>query len=244
MSHEVALLQGAVFISDAHENENRDSLEKYIDSILNKSIKSPSQLFLMGDMFDLLVGEIEYSKLINQNLIEKIDSLAKKIPIFYIEGNHDFNLKKVFKNVHTIPFKKQPFRVQTPKGDLLILHGDRFEGFKYRLYSKFIRSCVTLKVLNFLDKIFKYKISKKLLNFLGKKDICKKWLDFEDRAKKRLNDYPIKDVWGVIEGHFHQGVFLKLEKVNYFNLSSFACERSYFVVQCIQSMQCEIVKGQ
>lgn len=239
MSPSINLKSGAVFISDAHENATRKYFETFLKQVEDGVIPTPKQLFLMGDMFDLLVGSIEYSRKIHAEIISKIDALAKKIPVYYFEGNHDFALKALFKHVNVLPIASQPLPVKTPKGILLLLHGDKFSGDRaYLFYTKIIRSCVALKFLNLLDKVLGFKLSKKLLAFLNQKTICKKIEEFEQMTIKRLENYPLEGIWGVMEGHFHQGLEIKTPYVQYLNFPSFACERSYFVVQCVQSMQC------
>lgn len=51
--------EGALFIADAH-----DSVERafFFDFLVYVNQNPPSQLFLMGDMFDLLVGSVSYGE--------------------------------------------------------------------------------------------------------------------------------------------------------------------------------------
>jgi len=236
MCHNITLQTGAVFIADAHENANRHFLEEYLNG-LDKSSLMPTQLFLMGDIFDLLVGEVTYTRQFYAPIISRLEALAQKIPVYYLEGNHDFNLSKIFLHVKVIPIQKQPLHVNTPKGKMLLWHGDKYGSFKHRLYTKIIRNSFLLSFLNGLDKLLDHRISKKILKDLSLKKICKKIEDFEQKTILRLKRYPLADVWAVAEGHFHQGLEKKLENVYYINFPSFACERSYFVVQCAKSIQ-------
>jgi len=227
MSPKIELQDGAVFIADAHDLNALDSGQ----------IQTPSQLFLMGDIFDLLVGEITYTRQIHMETVNRLEELAQKIPIYYLEGNHDFNLHKIFLHVKVIPIQNQPLHVKTPKGELLLWHGDKYGSFSHRFYTKLIRNPSLLISLNVIDKLANFRISKAILRSLAQKSICQKIENFKDKTKLRLSEYPKNGAWGVGEGHFHQGYEGKLGEIHYINFSSFACERSYFVVQCVKSMQ-------
>jgi UDP-2,3-diacylglucosamine hydrolase len=70
--------EGAIFVADAHINEKRDNFLKFLQSIKEEEIKT-SQLFLMGDIFDLLVGNVKYTYKTNQKYIDLINKISKKI---------------------------------------------------------------------------------------------------------------------------------------------------------------------
>ena len=237
MCHNTQLQAGAVFIADAHENAYRHNLLEFLDSLDSGQISLPTQLFLMGDIFDLLVGEVTYTRQLYTKIIERLEKLGEKIPIYYLEGNHDFNLKSIFTHVKIIPIQNQPLHVKTPLGDLLLWHGDKYGSFAHRFYTKIIRNNLLLRLLNSIDLRFGFKISKTIIENLAQKSICRKMENFKEKTILRLEHYPIKEAWGIGEGHFHQGWEGEINGLHYINFPSFACERSYFVVQCVKSMQ-------
>ena len=87
------LKKRAIFVADSHFSEVNVEFLSLLEKIKNEEIKTP-QLFLMGDMFDFISGESRYFIKLNQKLIDIINELSKKIEIIYLEGNHDYNLKK------------------------------------------------------------------------------------------------------------------------------------------------------
>jgi len=103
MSHNrYEIKDGAIFVADVHFNPNRDEFLKFLYEIKNGNLQTP-QLFLMGDIFDFLAGEIEYFKIQNREVIELINQLSTTTQIFYFEGNHDYNLSKLFPNAKVFP---------------------------------------------------------------------------------------------------------------------------------------------
>jgi UDP-2,3-diacylglucosamine hydrolase len=125
---------GAIFIADAHENDKRDKFYRFLECIESKKITTP-QLFLMGDMFDLLVGKVEYSVKKYQKYIDLIEKISLHVEVFYFEGNHDFALSNLFKNVKVIPIQLQPMKFVLEDNTLVYLsHGDKYGGFVHNTY--------------------------------------------------------------------------------------------------------------
>ena len=109
MSEQIVIKNGAIFIADSHENENRENFWYFLRALKNGDIKTP-QLFLMGDMFDFLAGECEFFVKFYERYVRTIDELGEKMEIYYFEGNHDFNLASLFKNIKIYPIGVQPAR--------------------------------------------------------------------------------------------------------------------------------------
>ncbi len=208
----------AIFIADAHYPHHNSRLINLLQKIQNGEIET-KQLFLMGDIFDLLFGKGRYIYNYNKEAIEYINLLSKSISIIYLEGNHDFNLKNIFPNIEVIPRDKQPFYIYNIKGDLYALsHGDKFEtDLLYNIYTAIIRSPIIIYLLLPFERI----ISKIKLDTLSNKKICGKIKEFKKIVYNILLRYPENAT--VIEGHYHQGVQIK----RYIALPSLACSDMY-----------------
>jgi UDP-2,3-diacylglucosamine hydrolase len=226
----INIQDGAIFISDAHDNAKRDGFYKFLQKIDSGEIKT-IQLFLMGDMLDLLIGEISYLREKHKKYIELIDKIASKIELFYFEGNHDFLLKNLFENVKVIDISSQPLTCKINDKNILLSHGDKYGDFKHKLYTLFIRSKILLKFLNFIDKNCNSCVSKKILSDLQEKNICKKIKNFQDKIESKIPSYSLKDIDMIVEGHYHQDKVFEVNDVKYINFPSFACNQSYIIVQ-------------
>jgi len=215
----------AIFIADAHYNKNRIQLEELLLQIKNEDIEA-SQIFLMGDMFDFLSQEIHYFKSINKKIILIINDLSLSHEVIYLEGNHDFNLCKLFPKINVISRENQPLKIKNQKKVIALAHGDIFTPFTYNLYTSIIRNHYLMKFINYIDTnnfITKY-IEKKLI----KKKICHKqdnFLAFVQNRIKSYNSLFACDV--IIEGHFHQGYLCD----SYINIPSLACDNRYMIYQ-------------
>jgi UDP-2,3-diacylglucosamine hydrolase len=211
----------ALFIADAHYPHHGDDFLRLLLKIENGELQTP-QLFLMGDIFDLLFGHNNYIQIFSKEAITLLQSISKKTETIYLEGNHDFCLKEVFPNIKVYPREKQPIHYKLNNQDVYLSHGDKYEtNFGYDLYSKLLRNSTLLMLLRPFEKlIIDDRIAK-----LKEKKICKKFNNYQERFEAIANHYPKNSL--IIEGHFHQSLVHK----NYISLPSLACQQSIAKVE-------------
>lgn len=217
----------AIFLSDAHENANKKHFLNFLKALKDGKISLPSQIFLLGDMFDFLINAT-YSQHFYSEYISILNELGAKTQIFYFEGNHDFNLAEILPNCKVFSIEKQPVRFEFSKKSVDIAHGDIFLPFITQIALKILRNKPLLKFLNFLDCSLDCKISKAILRSQMHKKLDYKIEDFKEKISLRLRKFSA-DV--VIEGHWHQNCSFEINDKFYINLPSFACEQSFFVLQ-------------
>ena len=213
--------QNALFIADAHYPHHGDKFLRLLQQLKNRELITP-QLFLMGDIFDLLFGYNEYIQKFSKEAIELLQELSKTLEIIYIEGNHDFCLKEIFPNIQVYSRREQPLHCQLNNKDVYLSHGDKHKTkFGYNLYSNILRRKTTLILLKFFEKkIIDHRIAK-----LKRKKICGEFEGYKDRFNAIIEEYP-KDCL-IVEGHFHQGLIYK----NYISLPSLACQGEFALVK-------------
>ncbi|MFC2749690.1 MAG: UDP-2,3-diacylglucosamine diphosphatase [Campylobacter sp.] len=238
MPEQIVVKSGAIFIADSHENENRENFWHFLCALKSGEIKTP-QLFLMGDMFDFLAGECEFFVKFYERYVRAIDELGEKMEIYYFEGNHDFNLAPLFKNVKAYPIGAQPVKFTSECGQsVLIAHGDIFLPFVAKYALRFLRVKIFLKTMNFFDKFLNFRLSKRILNKLKRKILDYKIPNFKNLVEAKMRRYnALYEADVVIEGHYHQGEQYTIGKQKYINIPSFACEQSYFVVEYDQNIK-------
>ncbi len=231
MSHNIKLLEGACIISDAHYSKLRPELLSFIKEIESGRVKT-RQLILMGDIFDTLFGEVSFTHTINQELIHSLNNISQNIELIYLEGNHDFNLQKIFPKAKVFALKQQPITSDFHNKKIAFAHGDFDLGLRYKLYSFVIRNPLTLILLGFIDRVTKHSILKKLDNYLAKKDDCKTFVGFREYIELRNLEKYKCDYF--IEGHYHQNSAFTFGQYKYINLAAFACNQRYFIVKSVK----------
>lgn len=230
MSHKIILQEGAILVSDAHYSQKHPEFFAFLKAIDSGRIKT-KQLILMGDMFELLFGVIKQTQRDNQHEIDLINRLSQDIEIIYFEGNHDFGLKNIFPNVSVFPLEKQPQIAEFNRQTVQLSHGDTKTPLGYRIYTKIIRNVTVLFCIGFFDILCFNCIIKWLKNRGVQKEPCYKINSFKEIIHRRLSYLKGKPLDIVIEGHFHQNLSFELYGFDYINLSAFACNRKYFIVQ-------------
>ncbi len=217
----IEIKENTLFIADSHYPHHGDSFLKLLQKLDSGEIDT-SQLFLVGDNFDLLFGHNEYIKTFSNEAITLLQKLSKKLEIHYFEGNHDFCLKELFPNIKVYSREEQPLMFTLGNKKVAISHGDKYvTGFGYDLYSAVLRNKTTLTLLKPFEKIIIDHRMKKL----SKKDICHHFTGFEKRVEEILVHYRDADL--VIEGHFHQAKVID----KYISLPSLACQGQVAVVR-------------
>ncbi len=232
MSHKVSeIKEGAFVVTDAHYSHIRPDFLYFLQDINSNKLK-PTQLILMGDIFDTLFWQLPYTQEINQEVINLLNEISLKIEVLYLEGNHDFNLKKIFPKIKVYPLSVQPISCTYKNKKLILAHGDFATDLKYRIYTSIIRSPAVLIFLRVIDSMLGHYIFKKLDIYLSKKDDCKDFRGFKEFIDKRLNNKFDCDYF--IEGHYHQNKSFHFENFIYINLGAFACNQRFFIVKSSQ----------
>lgn len=213
--------ENAIFIADSHYPHHGDAFFTLLQKIVAKEIQ-PSQVFLMGDNFDLLFGYNDYMQSFSKEAIVLLQRLSKEIEFIYLEGNHDFCLQEVFPDMQVYSRDEQPVHFELNGQKVALSHGDKYAtGFGYDLYCKVLRNKATLTILKPLQElIINHRMGK-----LSQKEICFDYIGFEKRVERILDYYKDSDL--VIEGHFHQAKTIG----KYISLPSLACQGQVGMVE-------------
>jgi UDP-2,3-diacylglucosamine hydrolase len=141
-----------VAISDVHVKQSNDQAENLlIDFLNNANVSNADGIFLLGDIFDLMIGPHSQYFSRFERFFSTIKRLLEKgVRIYYVEGNHDFHLKKLYDNFFKINnhidralFKMDKEFIVNDSGRTLHLsHGDDIEidNPNYRIFKNVVTS--------------------------------------------------------------------------------------------------------
>ena len=230
---DVVIKEGAFVVTDAHYSQKNSLFYIFLKDIESKKLQ-PTQIILLGDIFDALFGGIPFTYKKNQTLINLLNTISQTIEVIYLEGNHDFNLSKLFPHVKVFSIKQQPVVCSFEDKKVLLAHGDFDGDFFYKLYTTLIRDKIVLFCLKIIDNLTNHFILKNVDKHLSKKDDCNNFVGFEEFVKKRLSAFRC-DYF--IEGHYHQDKKFTIGNLFYMNLGAFACNQRYFVVKSSQDRE-------
>lgn len=154
-----------VFISDIHVKELGDEGDAILESFLKKSQSGDiSRVFLLGDIFDLMVGGYQEYLEKHSNYFEQLRSLLTQKEVFIFEGNHDFHNQGLYDFFSSTLSQVQKANLNFYTDDTILSHnglqfyighgdGIEIENPSYQIYKKIVTSR------------FCYNLSQEILNF-------------------------------------------------------------------------------
>lgn len=202
----------AWFLSDLHLKDINERNSIILLRFLRSLLEDPqtTHLFLLGDIFDLWVGDSDVFQRKFQAIVDLLAALkAKGVEVFYFEGNHDVHVKAFWEGRLSIPVYVEhqiislgPYLVRMEHGDF-INPDDR----AYLKYREFIRRPA-------LEKIA-YAVPGKLLDGIGtwastlsRKKSSIKRRDSENELRERIRSFGREKSQEapfdyIITGHMH-----------------------------------------
>lgn len=139
-------------ISDIHVKNSGDQAEVILLAFLrNADVQSSDVIFLLGDIFDLMIGPHSQYFSRFQNYFNELRSLLLKGKrICYVEGNHDFHIRNLYTNFFSIHkdldsslFSMAPFfEFSDGQEKMYFCHGDDMElnNRNYKIYKAIVKS--------------------------------------------------------------------------------------------------------
>lgn len=133
----------ALFIADAHLRHPQDENYKRLLEFLEQQRGNLDALFLLGDIFEFWVGynHIVFSE--HLPLLSKLQELTSAgCQLYYVEGNHDFNLGVFFTETLSCTVIPDQQVITLNNKKIFVCHGDLAnpEAKSYRLMRSFWRS--------------------------------------------------------------------------------------------------------
>lgn len=199
------------FLSDIHLKSLEDNSSRLLLFWLrNIWPKSPGDIYLLGDIFDIWVSDHSFFKKKYKALIDELKNIKNQgFKIIYFEGNHDLHLKRfwqeelgfeVYFDVNYFQIDKAIFRLE---------HGDLInrEDKAYLRLRRFLRSAKMLflgrwlpgRLWNWIGEIWSQKSRKSSYAYLESKKI--EIINMiRDHAQRAVLEKPF-DI--IISGHMH-----------------------------------------
>ena len=115
-----------VFISDLHLHpDDKDILDRFNDFIIwaKSSVKS---IYILGDFFHAWAGDDSINDW-SLGIAKQLNSISSQgISLYYMHGNRDFLLGKVFADLAGWNILSEPTIIQLGQEKVMLAHGDRY----------------------------------------------------------------------------------------------------------------------
>ncbi len=218
----------AIFIADAHLRHPQDQNYKNLLNFLEQQQGNLDALFLLGDIFEFWIGyrSVVFSE--HLPLLARLQDLSNNgCQLFYVEGNHDFNLGAFFTDTLKCTVVADQKVVTLGRQKIFICHGDlaNTQAKSYLLLRAFWRS----GFLKFLSRIIPPDLTWRFGNYLC--DLSRKKKHQQHDPSSLVIPYAKKSlVLGAetfICGHFHYPLQTAIEEGQVIVLGDWIHQFSY-----------------
>ena len=112
------------FISDIHLSENNPHLTNAFKTFLNESKESCTHLFILGDLFEIWIGDDDDNSF-NQEIKKILTDFTSNGPkTFFMHGNRDFLVGEAFGKETGITILPDPYALEINNQKVILSHGD------------------------------------------------------------------------------------------------------------------------
>jgi len=160
-----------VLVADIHllpeaKDQPLPILNQAFHTFLSTQLASGDQLYLMGDTFEVWVGDDISLDLYPQTIasLKALTHLGCQIFVQY--GNRDFLMGSAFEKATGCQILLQPYEINLSNISLLLLHGDQLctEDYEYQRMRRFVRNPLVQWLFLKLPKSKRQAIANKLRN--------------------------------------------------------------------------------
>ena len=148
------------FISDLHLSPNTPDKNQLFYCLLQKFVDDKfDALYILGDFFDYWLGDDDINEF-SQAMINKFTQATKHLKIYFLHGNHEFAIGKVFCQQTGIQRIQDMTTLYTGEHKILLSHGDTFctLDLGYQKMKRIIQNPVVIAILRKLPLSMRYKI--------------------------------------------------------------------------------------
>ena len=130
-----------LLISDLHLQESRPDITGALLGFLESNADNCSALYILGDLFEVWIGDDEQSELITEVATALSRFADTGSAIYFLHGNRDFLIGENFTGRCHAELISEPFMLDTVAGPVLLLHGDSLcvDDVEYMQFRQLVR---------------------------------------------------------------------------------------------------------
>ena len=114
-----------LFIADLHLSEHQPQISDAFFSFLENETKDIDALYILGDLFEVWIGDDEHTPLMDKVAEQlSVSAQVNRFKIFYIHGNRDFMIGKKYARQASMQLLDDHSVIDLYGKNALIMHGD------------------------------------------------------------------------------------------------------------------------
>lgn len=160
----MSVSNATLFISDIHLSGHDSALQNLFLDFLQGPALEAEKLFILGDLFDVWVGD-DLDPPFHEQICLALKQLSDKgIPLYFMAGNRDFLLEKQFLRKANIQKLSDPTMIDLYGKRTLLTHGDKLctQDVAYQRYRRIAQHPLTRFLFLKLPKSIRTNIARKL----------------------------------------------------------------------------------
>lgn len=198
--------QKTLFISDIHLDETQPDITAQFLKLLQSCDQSVDALYILGDLFEVWIGDDHHTPLHRQIIQALHDTTARGIKIYFMYGNRDFLIGKKFLRETGCQLLADEEKVSLYGTPVLLMHGDTLctRDIAYLKARKFGHNKLYQFLFLCLPLHFRKKIADnmRLKSASHKKSATMEIMDVtQDEVERVMQKYSVRTL---IHGHTHR----------------------------------------
>lgn len=195
-----------LFIADLHLSEKHPQITDTFFSFLENETKDIDALYILGDLFEVWIGDDECTQL-SEKVATQLSITAQKnnFIIYYIHGNRDFMLGQQYAQKSSMKLLNEHSEIDLYGTKALVMHGDTLclADKSYQTMRKVIHNPLIQTIFNLLPLSLRRKIGAKLRN-ASQENTKSKSREIMDVTQSEVIRLMVKhQVKTLIHGHTH-----------------------------------------
>jgi len=203
-----------LFLSDAHLRHPDDANYRRLMSFLDAQRGRLDRLCLLGDIFEFWTGYRHVAFCAYIPFLERIRRLKEEgTRIYYVEGNHDFDLGPLWQELTEGRLYPDGVRLEDPSGDIFMSHGDlvNSDDRGYRL----LRACFRSPAVKVLKGIIPPDLTWSIADWAGRQSKNHHRPTDPKKLETLLRSHAApwfdRGCRAVVTGHYHCPLLLQAE---------------------------------
>lgn len=203
------------FISDIHLCEEQPEITQSFVYFIEHIAPQFDSIYILGDLFDYWIGD-DCASPYHKYIIEKLHTLSKTTPWYFLPGNRDFLLGKQFAQAAGCTLlpeittqRIQGYQVLLTHGDLLVQADYGYRIFRYCVQSTLLKKCFLSLPVSWRQSIAAY------LRSASQQATQKKTLrHFTTSTKPLYTELTKHQAEVIIHGHIHRSTIEYVSQPN------------------------------
>lgn len=194
-----------LFISDCHLDSRRPEITGSLIEFLQTRAVEARCLYILGDLFEVWMGDDDPAQDL-QEVVETLQQLSSRCPIFFIAGNRDFLLGDRFASRVGMTILEEPHILLLGQTRVALLHGDILctDDHDYQLFRDKVRSPAWQAEFLAKPLLERQQIANQLRSESIAKTSTKSSEIMDVNASAVARSFQQNDVDVIIHGHTHR----------------------------------------